>query len=385
MIRVAVVTNIIPNYRKSVYDLLFANKSIELTVYCQSVIPGMNLVTFCPPSVARVRILKSWTASHEGISWQHLPVKELWRNYDVLVFYGNPRILSNVLWATLFRFLGKPIIIWGQAHSYHASHLTESIRIAWWRWFRYLFVYTDREAELLRSRGFHHQTVIGMNNGLDQPLIDSLSSQWPPQRLTSWRQAQGIASNTVILLSIGRLDPKCRFDLMVASLEYLAPKHSQLMWVVIGDGVEAKSLKTRVAALGLEPYVRWLGAIYQEELLSPWFLSAKILIHPGAIGLSLLHAFGYGLPVITHSNPKAHGPEFVAMQDGVTGSCFDAGDSKALTFAIENLLRNPQKTLAMGREARRRVRETYNVKVMSERFQAIVTAAYTENNQLQKP
>ena len=62
--------------------------------------------------------------------------------------------------------------------------------------------------------------------------------------------------------------------------------------------------------------IRWLGALYEQEVMAPWFLSAKVFVYPGYIGLSIMHAMGYGLPVITHDNMDNQSPEVAALRNG---------------------------------------------------------------------
>jgi len=63
-----------------------------------------------------------------------------------------------------------------------------------------------------------------------------------------------------------------------------------------------------------------------ESDLAPWFLSSELFIHPGAIGLSLLHSFGYGLTVITHDNKMLHNPEYAIFEPELTGRNFHKSD-----------------------------------------------------------
>src|SRR5690606_11454771 len=83
-----------------------------------------------------------------------------------------------------------------------------------------------------------------------------------------------------------------------------------------------------------------LGAIYKEHDLVPWFLSAEAMIHPASIGLSLLHSFGYGLPVITNNNRAKHGPEFCALEDNKNGITYIENDLDDLIEKVELLLKN---------------------------------------------
>ena len=89
------------------------------------------------------------------------------------------------------------------------------------------------------------------------------------------------------------------------------------------EEAEEENLKQKAKQLGVDNNIIWLGAIYEQESLAPWFLYSKALIHPGAIGLSLLHSMGYGLPVLTHSNLDMHMPEIAAFKEGMNGLFFD--------------------------------------------------------------
>ena len=86
-----------------------------------------------------------------------------------------------------------------------------------------------------------------------------------------------------------------------------------LVWCVIGEGAEREHLDELVRANQLQGTVRFLGKIMDETALAPWFLSSEVLIHPTGVGLSLIHAYGYGLPAILGADADRHMPEFAAF------------------------------------------------------------------------
>lgn len=370
--RVAIVANVLPTYRRAFYDALCAAGEFSVTVYCQDRLPGFNLALAHGEIRCPVRLLR-FTGSERTVVWQRLPVRKLWAGYDAYVFYGNIRVVSNLVWATLFRAMGKPVLLWGQAHTWGANVRTERMRLAWWRTFEHLLVYTDAEVEWLRARGFT-QDVTGLNNGLDQLAIERAVAEWPAARLRAWQEEQGLAGHSLIL-SVARLTPKNRFDLVVHTLPALIEHFPGLLWCVVGGGEEEARLRSLAASLGVGEHVRWVGPEYAEERLAPWFLSSRLFVFPGSIGLSLLHAFGYGLPVITHGNPANQGPEFAALRHVVNGLTFPEGDLAALTNCMALLLAQPQAAQHMGRNGLDVARTRYNVDVMVERFSAAVRRA----------
>ena len=375
--RVAIVIDSVPSYRQGFYESLLANPEIELTVYCQSHIKGFNLhVIHRELGGNFVEVPFISTGRHQA-AWQSLPIRHLLRNFDVYFFHGNPRIVSTLLWATLFRLAGKKVIIWGQAHTASANPTTEAIRLMWWRLFRNFLVYTDAEVEYLRNRGFGRKRMLGMNNGLDQGRIDDVKEQWPEHRLVQWQQQHGLQGRTV-LLSCARLIDKNRFDVMLEALPALADMDESLVWAVIGSGEEADALRSMASDLGVNDRIRWVGEVYDESELAPWFMSSKLLVHPGAIGLTLMHAFGYGLPVVTHGNVAHHMPEIAAFDDGVNGRQFREGDAESLVDAVSAMLRNAPLLSSMSAAALSTVRDRYNTNVMATRFCEVARLAVSD-------
>lgn len=371
-LRIAIVTNIIASYREDFYRRILANGKLDITVYCQASIKGMNLQSAHQHFLQHIRLVKTISLNKEKMAWQFLPLFELYKQYDVFFFYGNPRVISNVVYSLLLKLLGKKVIIWGQAHTAGANIRTEKLRLAWWRLFDYLFLYTEKETEYLWNKGFKTQKMLGMNNGLNQQKIDQVKGYWTTEKLSLWQQQQGIANHTV-LLSCARLDAKNQFELVIPVLKQQCQNDPSLLWCVIGDGEQSKYLKDLVKQAGLTQYVRWLGAIYDEQALAPWFLSSKVLIHPGAIGLSLLHAFGYGLPVITHDNIENQMPEIAALKEGENGLLFTAGDVNSLGKTIAYLLEDQSISNRLADAAYQTAKKEFNTEVMAENFyQAVI-------------
>lgn len=370
MTRVAVVTNVIPSYRRGFYRRLFARSQPEIRVFCQSRLPRFNLKLIHEEFAGHVTLVPFW-GSERALVWQQLPVRRLWRDYDAYVFYGNPRVLSGVLWATLFHLLGRRVVLLGQVHSSGASAFTERLRLAWWRLFDTILVYTDRGAATLKRRSFAGKRVVGLNNGLDQQEIEAAKAAWSTQRLAAWQADRGL-SDRPILLSVSRIVPEKRFDFLLKALPCLVQQFPDLLWCVIGDGSARTDLEVRATALGLADHIRWLGAIYEESALAPWFLSSWALIHPGGIGLTLLHAFGYGIPVVVHDNTENHWPEIAAFEDGRNGLAFAEGDAGAFCAAASRLLTDQELREQLGRNALEVARTRYNTDVMADRFLSVL-------------
>jgi glycosyltransferase involved in cell wall biosynthesis len=364
---VAIITSVLPSYRAGFYDRLFSRTDLRVQVYCQSDVPGVNVRPVHDRYPDRVTLVKAIAADNEALTWQWIPWRKILSGYDVVFVDGNPRNVSHALVATLLRLLRRNVVLWTMGHSYRANMRTERIRLAWTRIFRHIFLYTDAEVRALRQNGFERHVLTAMNNGLDQTKIDQAIARWDAGGLDAWRRDRDLDGRT-ILLSCTRLDPKNRFDVLMDSLPAIQRRVPDVVWCIIGAGPERERLERAAVDNGLAEHVRFVGEVYDEVELAPYFLSADLLVHPGAIGLTLLHAFGYGLPVVTHGSAERHGPEFGAFEEDRSGRTFRENDSGSLAETITALLQDEPARSAMRQRAQHVARHDYNVDVMVQRF-----------------
>lgn len=366
MTRVAWLTNILPSYRKGFLDALIAREEIDLHIYAQLSLKGLNFKTIHEDYPNHFKEVKAWCLSTEKFCIQFLPIFKLIKNYDVWVIDSNPRQLSHFLFATLLLLLRKRVILRGMIHSFQNRSLFEKIRLAWARLFPSLMVYTDEEVLVLKEKGFT-QNIIGLNNGLDQQNIEIVKKIWSLNTLEIWKKVHGFEDKRIIL-SCARLIEKNHFEWAIKTFGEIAEDYPDVHYVLIGDGVQRHSLELLVKKLKLEKQVHFVGAKHHEEELAPFFLSAEFFIHPAAVGLSLMHAFGYSLPVLLHNDPLQHNPEFCAFEHQKTGLSFPYADLDAMKTQFKYLIEHPDECKQMGQEGLKRVQSTYNTQEMAKRF-----------------
>lgn len=374
IIKIAIITNIITHYREGFYDRLFKRKDIEVTVYCQDHIPGMNLTSIHKKYPNNVHILKFYSANREKISWQVLPWRHIMTNYDIVFVQGNPRVISDAIFSTYLRISGKKVVLWTMAHSFRGNKLTENIRLSWSKIFKFLFVYTDKEVDFLHQHGYRNKIILGMNNGLDQKKIDDVINLWTDNKLALWLSERKLEKRTIILSS-ARLESKNRFEMVLKALPKIILEIPDVLWCLIGSGVEEERLRLETDLSGLSKHVLFIGSIYDEYELAPYFLSAKLFIHPASIGLSLMHSFGYGLPVVTHGNPNLHNPEYAAFAQEITGRNFIENDINSLANVVVSLIKDAKARQIMKLNVRKLAQEKYNVDIMVNRFIQIAKIA----------
>jgi glycosyltransferase involved in cell wall biosynthesis len=372
--KIAIVTGVVPEYRRSFYEKLQASDNTTVTLFCLERIDGVNLPSIHGSLNLEVNLTPSYQLPPERLVAQILPLRRLIGDYDVVFVDGNPRYITMVLLGLLLGVFKRPVVLWTMAKSFRNNPLTEWVRLRWSRFFKHILVYTDAEVSYLKNRGFEENLIIGINNGLNQERIEEVSVGWPSSRLAGFMGEHNLLSRKV-LLSCARLIKKNQFESFPAVLKEIVTKHPDVVWVIIGEGESKTAILDRVMDLDLEAHVVFLGAVYDEHRLAPWFKSATLLVHPSAIGLTLLHSFGYGLPVVTHSNRQEQGPEIAAFIDGETGLLFEQNNFHDMRNKILELIVDEGRLREMRRTCLSQARDKYNTTIMVKRFMGIARLA----------
>ncbi len=128
-------------------------------------------------------------------------------------------------------------------------------------------------------------------------------------------------------------------------------------------------------SLDLAGHVRLVPATYAEEELAPWFLAATAFCSPSHLGLSIFHAFAYGLPVITGDDFSRHPPEARALLPGENGLLFSHGDPVSLAGAILSIIGDDDLAMRLSRGADEAVAERYTLQAMVDGFAVAIHRA----------
>ncbi|MCI0558174.1 MAG: glycosyltransferase family 4 protein, partial [Nitrososphaera sp.] len=191
-----------------------------------------------------------------------------------------------------------------------------------------IIVYSKTVAEKLVERwNFKKERVFVAQNAIDQTPIKKAVHYWTHEQneLALFQTKWNIVPNKTVIF-VSRLESGNQVSMLLYALQLVRKRDPEIKLVIVGDGREKAHLETLARELGEGNSVIFTGAIYEEHQLAPWMLSACLFCYPTNMGLSLMHAFGYGLPVVTSNNDAQHGPEIEAFVNGVNGLFFNQGD-----------------------------------------------------------
>ena len=384
-ILVHIIQPVVPHYRLALFEALAGHSRFAVKVHASRSVPG------APQSVPD---LPGWAdISHHCFSWlggrvlwqSRLSLPDAFGRGDVLVVNGNPRFLSNIPLILRARRLGAGIVWWGHGWSPTSRPWRAALRFRLMAVADVILLYTDAEVSALADQLPKGRRILALNNALDPAPMERARAQWPQDRLEQFQSANHL-SDKKVLLFCGRLKlkPSTELDVAIRALSMLVDRDGpdKYLLVVIGDGEDKDRLVSLAEELGVNNGIRWVGPIFEESKLAPWFMSASCFVFPGAIGLSLIHALSYGLPVITHSNIALHNPEIAALKHEINGLLFEKSSSDDLSLQISRLTSNPELWNQMSAAASATVLTEFSFVRVVERFaEAIEAAAATTERQ----
>ena len=368
----------LPKYRSVFLNRLKQSGRIDFKLYpAHQADPGLFDQSEAGAFADDIIIPKRPTREFLGgrLSWHsHFEVDPDLGQGDVIVSTGNPRYLNIYPMALDARRRGVPIIWWCQGWTPEASPVTTKIRHWLTRRFpNAVMVYTEKEAKAFIEMGFPAERTFYLNNTIDETLIKAEIDRLSPSDLNGFRESEGLEGRK-LLIFCSRLTPKTRLLQAIDMVQRLRTAHPDMLLVVIGDGVMRAEAEERVRAQGLSDNVRFLGAIFDEAALAPWFLSAECLLYPGPIGLSLLHAFAYGLPVVTHDNMRSQNPEIAALTPSENGLLFKQNDIQDFSVNVAKILADPLLQERMGKKAYQTAHGDFTMASMVRNFEEAVFA-----------
>jgi glycosyltransferase involved in cell wall biosynthesis len=363
--RVHLIMPVIPHYRVSLMDALAATPGIAFSTQASREFPGL------PRSVDR---LPAWADLDrpvrayfgERLFWQSgLGLPDGFTSGDVLIVIGNPRYLSNFPLIREARARGGGVVWWGHGWSSTSKAWRASLRYRLMNVADVVLLYTKHEVQSLAHLSERIPPMLSIDNALDQRPIREAAQSWTPKALAEFKASRGLAG-VQLFLFCGRLrrDPPTGLDIAFDALARLSSRFPELRLCIVGSGDDESRLKAKAHALGLAERVIWAGEIHDEHSLAPWFMNSVAFLYPGSVGLSLMHAFGYGLPVITHCERQIHGPEFAALRDGENGLLFARDDARDLAVKLSALLDDSNLLRRVSHGAADTVRSEYTFEGM---------------------
>jgi len=374
-IRLCVFQPALPKYRIPIFRELASRPGIDLQLFYSADEPVKNVV----PDGFRGESIKSrvlWKKPR--LLWRQAQIDNVDPSrFDVIMGGWNTRYLSLVPCLLLARKRGIPTVLWGHGYSKRENFSRRFLRDSIGNLATAILFYGASARNRFVERNGHGERAFVAPNSLDQGELQKARDVWyaKPDELQRFKEKHGLV-NGPVLLFVSRLSSENRTDLLLCSGAILRKSYPNLKIVIIGAGDQEADLRAVAQRCGVEDLTIFTGAIYDEVELAPWFLSADLFVYPRNVGLSLLHAMGYGLPVITTDYEPSWAPEVDALQPWINGMTYQDGAVDALAHIVGAVLSDRERLDRMKANAFRTATQEYSRTKMVDGMEAAIRYAF---------
>ncbi|MFQ3548793.1 MAG: glycosyltransferase family 4 protein [Armatimonadota bacterium] len=218
---------------------------------------------------------------------------------------------------------------------------------------------------------YHHFLAIGTYAAWDEMIIGMF-----PNRKWKWAYFVENSSNDgtknindpIQILWAGRMLDWKNVDVLINSLSILRKNNMPFVAKIIGDGPMKNSLLELANKLQLDNLVEFLPFGKPEEIRRE-MAKSDIFIYPSSYeegwGAAVNEAMGEGCVVISSNGVGAAN---VLLKNNANGFIFQNGDYKSLALIIEKLIKDPERIITVGQEAKKHIQNLWSPDIAAKRF-----------------
>jgi glycosyltransferase involved in cell wall biosynthesis len=295
--------------------------------------------------------------------WQ--PALPLLRGSDLVVVDVASKLLLNYV-LILEQVLGRRRVAF-MGHGFNARQqpgtlvgewvkATISRRPHWW------FAYNDLSADAVVQLGYPRERITSVQNAIDTKALVAARQAVTPGQLQDMRRRLGLGGENVGLFVGGMYADKL-LPFLLAACERIRAAVPDFEMLFMGAGPDEGLVRSAAAA---HPWIHYLPPRFDADKV-PYCMPAKVLLLPGAVGLTVLDSFGMQIPLVTLAD-RYHGPEIAYLEPETNGVVLP-GTASPGDYAgeVARLLRDEDR-LERLRKGCARASEVYTVEEMARRF-----------------
>lgn len=338
-VRVAWLQPVVAHYRVAVANRLFTSRALDLTVYAGQELSGVGVPDASSSlegrfvrllNIRRPRPSRDPRVLHV-FGWATIVAQRP----EVVITTEASHNLANWLLLASRRRFGHRVVIMGHIRSSGQGRLAMWLRRRLASAADGVLAYTDDGVEQAATWGVPRSRVSALGNTLDLSRIESARQAVQSADVARVRKDLGLKG--LVCLFVGRPNRVKRLDLAIDALRHLTERDVPAHLIVIGSSAD---LPTYVERASDAANIHFIGEVLDEQKLAPYFAVSDLMIIPGAVGLSVNHAFAYGLPLVTSADAP-HRPEMRIAEHGRNTIQVRPMESVAFADALHRLAENP--------------------------------------------
>ncbi len=229
------------------------------------------------------------------------------------------------------------------------------------RQLRFLMHRAHRAADLMIANSENTRRLLANHIALEKvkvmhPGVDVAAFDQAKANGIAWRDEHGLA-DAQIVLTVARLEQRKNQLAVLQAVAKLADQHTDLVYVVAGDGSQRAALEAEAARLNIADRVHFTGEVdgrLKVALYGACDVFAMPAIQHGSdiegFGMVFIEAGACGKPSIAGNI----GGQPEAVQDKSTGLVVDGRDADSVAAALDRLLSDDPLRERFGQAARQR-------------------------------
>lgn len=327
--KICCIFNLAPHYNATTYTLM--DKELKCDFYIGDRVPySIKLMKY--DSLKGYKKSLRYKSIFGDFYFQFGAISLALKPYKHYILTGEPHCISTWIILLINRLTGRKSYLWSHGWYGNESGLKKIIKKLFFGLSNIVLLYGDYARNLMIEEGFNPKKLVTIYNSLDYDT----QIQIRKDLIITSIYKNHFANQYPVLLYIGRIQNRKKIELLIDAIKELHIRKSPCNLILIGKHTDETNIQELVTEYGLDEYVWHFGPCYDESVLSELIFNADLCVVPGDIGLTVMHSYVYGLPVVTHNNFSNHGPEFEAIEANVTGDFFIEDSVEDLCIKIKN-------------------------------------------------
>ena len=270
------------------------------------------------------------------------------RNIEII--HANTRV-TQVLSFLIQRTLDRPYV--STCHGFFKKRFFRKIFPCWGN--KTIAISESVKEHLIRDFKVKEEDIRVIHNGVD---VDK--SQIPnPKSQMELKRRLGLGEGPVIGI-IARLSEEKGHAYLIEAMQEVITRIPQAQLLIVGEGRMREELLNLSKEMGLEKSVFFLPSVMDTQEVLP---SMDLFVLPSlkeGLGLALMEAMACGLAVV---GSDVGGIKSL-IQDRHNGLLVRPADSRELSYAILELLQNPDKAKSLSSNARIFINQNFSQEKM---------------------
>jgi len=321
--KVILIEPVLPHYRKDVFSLLSNNENFEMNFLAGSKYQRIKNIT---PHGSIIADHCTFSFFKHRFYYLKGVLKKLRRNKpDIIICTGvDFHLIHTIVIFLYFRLIKRrKFFWWSHATKGNQGRLGYLVRKWIYRKSSGIMAYNREGRDNLLEMGLSDKRIAVVNNSINREDYGFLNCDIVNKGKTG----------VFTILYSGRITEEKKVDLLIRALGIIKSKGvTEFKCYLVGDG-DIDRLKELASEKNLPDNIHFTGSRYGKDN-HPIFLGSDLFVCPGGIGLSIVHAMSFGLPVITTDNLKLQGPESELLVPGENGDTFKDNSASDLADKI---------------------------------------------------